>query len=170
MKAKLKFIIILILFVAPVFLKAADLSAKTEMPSICVASIISDAGGKRIVAKWYATAEVISRQPHWDGYSSNAPMCESNAVSIAVAKVKNLHPDIHDWRIENIEMKNLSRYSKSSNSNYYSNVWFYTLSIEPKDDNEFVSLIDTGKDYDELQVVFMDGTVIKPDVLTMQSQ
>ena len=168
---KLKLIIILMLSVVSVFLNAADSQTMTETSSIYLTSTTTDAGGKRIVARWSATMDILSRQPHWDGYSSNAPMSESYAVSIALAKVKMSHPDIHDFIVASIEIKNLSYYGgRFKNLTYCSNVWFYAITITPKDDDETIALTDAGKDCDEIQIVFMDGTVIKPDVLTMRLQ
>jgi len=86
----------------------------------------------------------------------------SNAVLIALSKVKSLHTDIHDWVVSDVSIKNLSDDEKFKDLICCSNVCYYNITINPKDDEKWVELVDAGKSSDFHQVVLMDGTLIEP--------
>jgi hypothetical protein len=161
MKIKPKFVAFLILPLTAVVLNAQENSTPADSSSIRIQHSTHSYGAKSQNSDWVITTNILLRQPHWSGLSPGPPLSKSNAVSIALAEAKSHHTDIHDWKIENVLMWNLSWNKKFKNLNYCSNVWYYLVSVEPADDQKSVELTDSGQDFDLDQIVLMDGTLVK---------
>jgi hypothetical protein len=161
MENKLKFVLLVILPLAAVILNAQDYPSPADTSSIRIQHSTHFYGAKGQNSDWIITTNILLRQPHWNGLPPGPPLSKSNAVSIALAEAKSHHTDIHDWKVENVLIWNLSWNKKFQNLDYCSNVWYYLVSVDPADDQKSVELADSGQDFDLDQIVLMDGTLVK---------
>jgi hypothetical protein len=164
MKKSQYYIFLGILFFFVIILQAGDSLISANSSVISIQHSAHYHGAVSQDSGWVIATNILARQPHWDGQASSLPLSQSNAISIALEEVKSHYPDIHDWKVENILVWNLSWNKAFKNMTCCSNVWYYLISIEPTDDKKGVDLVDSGQDLFLDQIVLMDGTLIRTEI------
>jgi hypothetical protein len=64
--------------------------------------------------------------------------------------------------VQYIALHNLATNSKLADKPACQNIWYYKVSVMPKDPKVRDAFWDTGKDNDLVQVILLDGTVLVP--------
>ena len=136
--------------------------------SVVIAYLYDVAGQHKIKLEWRISSTILEKQPQWDGLSTNPPLASGAAASIALQKVQNRFPDIKDWTVETIYLRNL--FNEKTGSFSCANIWRYQITIVPKDEAVRSKLESEGLDHEFTQVILMDRTVVVPVVVPTDNQ
>lgn len=132
---------------------------------VTIAYLYNLSGAHRIKKEWHVSPSVLEKQPKWDGTSGEPPLAVGAACSAAFQKVRDRYPDIKDWIVESIRMRNLRRGKEAGKSYSYPNVWYFQITFSPKDERIREKLEGQGLDHECTQVVLMDGTLVTPIIV-----
>jgi hypothetical protein len=103
---------------------------------------------------------MLERQPRWDGLSSGPRFSVDQASSLALNATKARFPDIKEWLVLTIQIRNLVLGGDEARMFAYPNVWCYEITIRPKDQEAWKQLIKNHADEAYTHVILLDGTVV----------
>jgi hypothetical protein len=128
---------------------------------ITIAYLYDVSGQHQIKTEWHVSLAVLKRQPQWDGISGNPPLASGAAGTIALQEVKKHFPDITNWNVEIIRLRNLWSEKIISDTN----VWCYQITCIPDTESLRSELESKGLDHELTQVILMDKTIVTPVVV-----
>jgi len=127
-----------------------------------VSSLAQVAGRQLRQTEWWVSREVIKRQPHWDGFSTEPPFSVQKACALALADIRQRFPSVHDWLVETVYLRNLFHGGTTGSMYSYPDIWVYEVTFLPADK-------DTRKKFEDdvgvqalTQVILLDGTLVSP--------
>jgi len=108
-------------------------------------------------AEAYVSTNVLSRQPKWDGMSTNVPLSLERACILAKASMIHQYPNVKSWVVDWITFSEIG----SSAPHSYTNVWHYYIHFRCCDSSQKVEF-ERNPTNCPYCVVLLDGTVVVP--------
>ena len=139
--------------------------AGTQSNDFTIAYLYNLSGTHKIKKEWHTPSTILEKQPIWDGMTGNPPLAVGSACSAAFQKVWDRFPDIKNWQVETIRIRNLCKGGETGKSYSYPNVWYYQITLVPEEERLREKLEREGLDHECTQVVLMDGTIVTPVIV-----
>jgi hypothetical protein len=135
-------------------------TSSTNTNDVRIASRASNVGGRISGAEWRVERAVLDRQPRWDGFSSDPPLSVQRACALAFPDVQRRFPELRDWAVHSVHLRNLLVADHPPELFSFPNVWAYEVTFKPKDLTAKERLERDYGDHLLTQVVLLDGTVV----------
>jgi hypothetical protein len=135
--------------------------ATTPQGSVRVGGVEAVYRTNHFSVDWFASTNLILRQPRWDGYSNPIPLNPSEASRSALNEVKKFIPEVAEWRVESIYLRNLA--TRDDTSDIYSEIWYYQVSLLPSL-RQLQERTEAAFGHRLTQVILLDGTLLPPTI------
>ena len=144
--------------------QAYEISIKSvsDTNMVRIASRVDSAGSKLSGTEWIVARSNLLNQPRWDGISSEPPLSAQKACGLALPDVRKRFPEVSNWAVDSIYLRNLLVTDIPEERSSFRNVWVYEVQFAPKD-------LATKQKFDRevgvqpvTQVVLLDGTIVQP--------
>jgi len=120
------------------------------------------AGRQLQQTEWWVDRAVIERQPRWEASTEEPPLSVQKATALALPRVSARFPEVKEWLVHTIYMRNLLLGGKTGSTYSYPNIWVYEIEFSPKDEKMRKKLQDSVGVHGLTQIVLLDGTVVSP--------
>lgn len=114
---------------------------------------------------WCVARVVMEKQPRWDGLTTEPPLSARKAAALALPNVQRRFPEVKEWLIRNITLRNQQDGDNSGQGNSYLNVWVYEVTFMPKDKKAGEKIGFEAGFVVLTEVVLLDGTVVSPRIV-----
>jgi len=145
--------------------RGTHLAQSTNTNDIRIASRAGNVGGRIAGAEWHVERAVLDRQPQWDVLLSDPPLTVHRACALAFPDVQRRFPDVRDWVVDYVILRNLLVAQYPAHLYSFPNVWAYEVTFKPKDLTAKERLERDFGDHALTQIVLLDGTVVPPQAL-----
>lgn len=135
---------------------------------IRVTSCSCAASNETSCVEWYVSTNLLARQPHWDGFSAEAPLSVRKACALALRPVRKRFPEVQSWSVKSIRMFNPyidGHLDSPDEEKANQDIWCYEIVLTPRDPQVRESLEQQVSAIAEMQIVLLDGTVVPPRLL-----
>ena len=112
--------------------------------------------------EWWVAREIAERQPHWDGLTTEPPLTAQKAAALALPEVRRRFPEVQEWLVHTVYLRNLLLGGKTGSMYSYPNTWVYEIEFAPKDETQREKVQDSAGVHGLTQVVLLDGTIVLP--------
>ena len=136
--------------------------SSTDTNDVRIASRTDTAGGRLRGTEWRVPRLVLVKQPRWDGFSSEPPLSAQKACAIAFPEVRQRFPEISDWAVHSVYLRNLLVTDTPAHLFSFPDVWVYEVTFKPKDLVAKERFEREVGDQPVTQVVLLDGTIVQP--------
>ena len=103
-----------------------------EQDNLVVLAVRYGYSGPRFMkTQWRVGRAVLEKQPRWDGISDKIPLSTEKACAIALADVSKRFPQVGEWFVETVTLRNLIIGGEGKNTYSYPNVWCYEITYVP---------------------------------------
>lgn len=111
--------------------------------------------------EWYVSTNLLAKQPHWDGLSTEVPLSARKACALSLPYVRKAFPRTKSWSVEEV----ILRKPYLGVSDAYPDVWWYQVTFRPSASEDRDSKDFQRGYYAGIQIVLLDGTVVPQTVL-----
>jgi hypothetical protein len=130
-----------------------------------VASRAQVAGGQLRQTEWWIDRQVLEKQPRWNSLTDELPFSAQRACGLALPDVERRFPEVQEWRVQTVYLRNLSSGGTTGNMYSYPNVWIYEITFAPANEMNKKKLEDDVGVAALTQVVLLDGTIVAPTTI-----
>ena len=120
-----------------------------------------------VAGLWRVSLDRLRKQPIWDPLKEDPPpLLPSAATKIAITQIQKDFPDIKQWKVSQILLRNIDKgeyeYRGQPPKHVFPNRWYYFVCVEPTDQAQAEAM--KSKPAHFCAVILMDGSVVIPEI------